>query len=216
MSNPITSIPSTDESLSSSPESGKGYSPEFIEYLQARMARCSKENSMAKNPWTPEEDAELLNRRAAGENHYAIGEAMGRSPRGVKARWDTLRKRRNVSVPWLKGRKPWTAEEENELLRRRPSETVETIAAALDRTPSSIKARLLVLRDRDVDVPTMDPGPRPGDREEVVSTKEAIRGSQRLAAALELYHPELKGTVTTPCTRHPVALRKEPDLLRDD
>jgi hypothetical protein len=115
--------------------------------------------------WTPERDERLLALWGTSASGASIASALGTSERSCQARIAVLR----ALCPWLSERKPsarcadcWTVAEEAVVREMRSRNlTARQIAAALGRTKNAVTARVVNIRRRGGDMPTVSPGPRP-------------------------------------------------------
>lgn len=121
--------------------------PVFLASPTVRMARA-----MTAPPWTSGQSATLRARIAAGDDYATIARVVGRSVEAVRRRAKSM----SVAVP--SRRAPWTdAEDRRALVLRARGLTDAEVAARLDRSESSVSARLSRLHDAGVPVA---PSPR--------------------------------------------------------
>lgn len=121
----------------------------------------------ARRVWTPEEDEFLLWAMETGEPRKVIAETLDRTVLSLYSRMASLAdpKGRTSSIRETKARgqeeteryavahrAPWTAEDEEELIRLNKTHTDGEIAITLGRTWNAIAARKAILRRRGIDI----------------------------------------------------------------
>ena len=109
--------------------------PEQYEALKGRYAKFNE-------PWTEEEAEELKQMAADGISRTDMSRQLGRSPNAIKMKLQSL----GLYVPKPAAR-PWTAEDENLLVKLyREGISFTELAATFGRTERAIISRLILLR----------------------------------------------------------------------
>ena len=109
--------------------------PEQYDALKGRYAKFNE-------PWTEEETEELKQMAADGVARADMSLQLGRSPNAIKMKLQSLGL--YVAKP---SARPWTPEDEAELVRRyREGSTFAALAAAFGRTEGASSSRLIRLR----------------------------------------------------------------------